>query len=128
MYPLLIIASLGLAAITVMTFVMGIGVMNIEDGVFASTLSAIVLLVGKAMTAMVSKKKDKKDKKDKTNVLIVLIVLSLFGGCARLVKGDKAWMNIKMGPPCKIELKVDGETVQKVEATQGCNITDVRLK
>ena len=64
----------------------------------------------------------------KVNAILVLMVLVIFGGCTRYVKGDRADMLIKMGPPCKITLKVDGEVIQKVETVQGCMIKDMRSK
>lgn len=57
---------------------------------------------------------------------IILMVLALSMGCTRYVSGDKMELDIKVGPPCKITLVVDGEVIQVATSKNPCSLNDLR--
>lgn len=148
MYPMMLIAGALTGILTVILILTGLGVLHFEDGLLAASVNAIALLIGKAITAMGTHRKSKGDPEDQPDedlrlrgpdkngrgrgfglvvvVLLIFIVatfLVAWGGCTRYVKGDRMRMEVDLGPPCVVQVYMDGDLVQRSTAAKACVIS-----
>ncbi len=119
MYPMMIVASLGILAIAILMFSTGMGWLEFEDGILASALGAISLLAGKAIAAMRGKRADTPRKPKKIPPVLLVLVVLMLGACPSTytaaqgglavapygMDGFSATMTVDAAEVCKLNAK-----------------------